>query len=61
MTQPSRTTRPTEFSPEDARLNDWLVDEGDYLSLERRGRARAGRPKQLKVPVRFDMDEPERT
>lgn len=35
MAQRWRDRRPVEFSPEDAAMNKWLADEGDYVSLER--------------------------
>ena len=51
----SRALRPTDPSPEDLVMSDWLADEGDYLDLERpRGTV------ELEIAIGFDVDEAER-
>jgi hypothetical protein len=54
MSQRGRAPLSVEFSPEDAAMNDWLSDEGDYVTLERaRGTV------QFEGSVGLDMDEAE--
>jgi hypothetical protein len=55
MSQRRRDKRPVHFSPEDAAMNNWLVDESDYVSL-----ARVRRPVELEPPVRRDVHQSER-
>jgi hypothetical protein len=55
MSQRRTDRRPVPFSREDAELNKWLNDEGDYVTLER-----VRRPIELEVGVRLDVHKPER-
>jgi hypothetical protein len=55
MVQRRKDRRPVPFSREDAELNKWLIDEGDYVTLER-----VRRPIELEIGVRLDVREPER-
>ena len=55
MPQRARDKRSVEFAPEDAVMSKWLVDDGDYVTLER-----VRRPVQLEVPIRLDVHKAER-